>query len=435
MTLRRAALLVVLLSGPAAQAQPVTLAESPRPGDCSSVSIDLHVTGELLVNQEGQQQRIKLDARGGLAFAERTLATDGGLPVASARHYEKALASVSLGGERFDHALPVDRKLVVARRGATGLFCYALAGPLTRDELDLVTEHFNPQCLPGLLPGKAATVNDTWPVGSAAAQAACQFDGLVKNGLVGKLTEVKDGVATFTIEGTAEGIENGGTVTLTVTATGRFDVAAKRVTELMWKQKDEREQGPVSPASRVEATIGVRRIALPMDPAELTTTALAGVKDEVPAALAQLRYADPKGRYEFVYPRDWHVTGQTDSHLILRLLDRGELTAQATVTVWKSLPAGMHVAPDEIKKAVASSPGWAQTRVLEDAEVPAAGGRWVYRVTAEGKMDDQLLVQRVHVLAGPKGDHVAVTCAVKPDRVKAVGTRDADLVTAIEFRK
>ena len=33
------------------------------------------------------------------------------------------------------------------RRGADGLVCFAPAGPLTRDELDLVTEHFNPQCL------------------------------------------------------------------------------------------------------------------------------------------------------------------------------------------------------------------------------------------------------------------------------------------------
>ena len=435
MLLRRAALLAVLLSGSAAQAQPVTLAESSKPGDCSQVSIVLSVAGELLVNQEGQQQRITLKAGGVHSFAERTLAVEAGLPASSARLYDKAEASVSIGGEPFKHALAADRRTVIARRGTAGLFCYALAGPLTRDELDLVTEHFNPQCLPGLLPGKDANVNDTWPVGNAAAQAACQFDGLVKNGLTGKLLEVKDGFATFSIEGTAEGIENGGKVTLVVSAIGKFDITAKRIVEFTWKQKDEREQGPVSPASQVDATIGLRRTLLPMEPAELSANALAAVKDEVPAALAQLRYVDAKSRFQLAYPRDWHITGQTDSHVIFRLLDRGELIAQATISNWRSLPAGMHLAPDEFKKAVASSPGWMQSKVIEDAEVPIDSGRWLYRLTAEGKLDEQPIVQRFHVLAGPKGDHVVVTCAMKPDAAKAVGTRDVEIVKAIEFKK
>ena len=49
-------------------------------------------------------------------------------------------------------------------------------------------------------------------------------------------TEVKDGFAAFTIEGTAEGIEAGGKVTLTVTASGKFEIASRRVTELSWNR-------------------------------------------------------------------------------------------------------------------------------------------------------------------------------------------------------
>ena len=81
---------------------------------------------------------------------------------------------------------------------ADGLTCFAPAGPLTRDELDLVTEHFNPQCLPGLLPGKVVTIGDTWTLSDNAVQAACLFHGVLKNALTGKLTAVKDGMATFT---------------------------------------------------------------------------------------------------------------------------------------------------------------------------------------------------------------------------------------------
>lgn len=433
---RRAAILLLLLCGSRAPAQPLTLAETPKPGDCAKYAIDLVVTGNLLLTQDGRREPVKLEARARHVFAERTLAVDAGLPQRSARFYDAASTSAIVGGERFDHDLSADRRLVVALRNPDGLFCFAAAGPLTRDELDLVSEHFNPQCLAGLLPGKEVNSNDTWPVSHPAAQTACQFDGLIKNGLIGKLTEVKDGVATFTIEGTAEGIENGAKVTLGVAATGKFDLASKRVAELTWRQKDDREQGPVNPASQVEATVTLRREMLAAEPKELTEAALAAVpKAEVPPALTQLRHADPKGRYQIVYPRDWHVIGQTDTHLILRLLERGEFIAQATVSVWKSQQPGKHVAADEFKKAVSEAPGWMLGRVLEEGELPAGEGRWLYRLSAEGKMDGLPLVQSFHLLAGPQGDHVVVTFAMKPEKVKAVGSRDVSLVNAIEFRK
>jgi hypothetical protein len=149
--------------------------------------------------------------------------------------------------------------------------------------------------------------------------------------------------------------------------------------------------------------------------------------------MTALRYADPKGRYQFVYPRDWHITGQADPHLVLRLIDKGEFITQATVSVWKKAEPGKHATADEFKKLVAELPGWTVEQVIEDAELPTDAGRWLYRVTAVGKMQDLPVVQSFHLLAGPQGDQIVVTFAMKPEKVKAVGTRDAGLVNAIEF--
>ena len=414
----------------------VTLGEAPAPGECFKYAVEFDLAGKLFVTQEGAKESIRLEAKAKHAFSERTLTAADGLPGRSARHYELAGASAVVGGEKVDRALHPDRALVVAARGSDGTFCFSPAGPLTRDELDLVTEHFNPQCLAGLLPNKAVNVGDAWAVGPAAAQAACGFDGLVKNALTGKLTAAADGTATFTIEGTTEGIEHGAKVTLTVSATGTFDVAAKRVTALTWKQKDDREQGPVAPASQVEVTVILKREPLAALPKELADAALAAVpKGDIPAALALLKHTDPKNRYELVYPRDWHITGQTDQHLILRLLDKGAFIAQATVVAWRKADPGKHTPADEFKKAVAASPGWVASRVLEDAETTTPDGRWVYRLAAEGKMEDLPVVQSFHLVAGPQGDQAAVTFAMKPDQVKAVAARDRELVNALSFPK
>ncbi len=416
----------------AAARQPVTLAEVPAAGDCFRYRVELDLAGRMVVTQDGAKQTIALEAKARHVFGERTLATADGLPARSARYYEDAAASAVVDVDKFTRSLPDDRRLVVALRGSDGPFCFSPAGPLTRDELDLVTEHFNPQCLAGLLPGKAVGVGDTWPVAPAAAQAAGQFDGLIRNDLTGKLTAAADGTATFAVGGTAEGIEHGAKVTLTVTATGTFDTRSKRITALTWKQKDDRGQGPVAPASQVEATVVLTREPLAAAPKELADAALAAVpKGDVPAALAALRHADPKGRYALVYARDWHITGQTDQHLVLRLLDRGEFVAQGTVVAWKKADAGKHTPADEFKKAASATPGWAATRVLEDLETAGPDGRWQYRLVAEGKSDDLPVVQSFHLVAGPQGDQAAVTFTMKPDKVKAVGTRDRDLVQHI----
>lgn len=434
MTLRAAATLaaVLALTGPT-PAQTVNLTETPA-ADCTRCTLELNLAGNLLVVQENGKQPIRVEAKARHLFAERTITAADGMPLKSARHYDEAVASTVLGGVKIGRALPADRRLVVAQRSSEGLLCYAPAGPVTREELDLVTEHFNPQCLPGLLPGREVKVGDTWQLSPQAAQAACLFDGLIKHALTGKFVEVKDGLAVFTVEGTAEGIEQGAKVSLTIAATGRFDPATKRVVELTWKQKDERDQGPVNPASQVEATVTLKREAVAQVPAELADAALAVVPKEEPQGLmTALRHADPQGRYQFVYPRDWHVTAQTEQHLVLRLIEKGEFITQATVSVWKKAEAGKHATPEEFKKAVGESPGWTVERVLEDVELPTDGGRWLYRVTAAGKFQDLPAVQSFHLLAGPQGDQVAVTFAMKPEKVKAVGTRDVGLVNAIEF--
>ncbi|MDY3557821.1 hypothetical protein R5W23_003086 [Gemmata sp. JC673] len=436
--MRRAATAIAILvfaglSPSLARAQ-VALGETPAAGECFRYSVEFDLAGKLIVTQEGAKEEVRLAAKARHTFAERTLSAADGLPVRSVRYYEGAGASAVVASERSDRALPADRRLIVAARGSDGTFCFSPAGPLTRDELDLVTEHFNPQCVTGLLPNKAVNVGDTWAVAPAAAQTACQFDGLLKNALVGKLTAAANGAATFTIEGTAEGIEHGAKVTLTVSAAGTFDTTAKRVTGLTWKQKDDRNQGPVAPASQVDVTVVLKREALAAPPQELADVALAAVpKTDVPPALALLRHTDPKNRYELLYHRDWHVTGQTDQHLILRLLDKGEFVAQSTLVAWKKEAAGKHTPAEEFKKAANASPGWTPTRLLEDTETSAPDGRWLYRIVTEGKMEDLPVVQSFNLLAGPQGDQVAVTFAMKPDKVKAVGNRDRELLNAIAF--
>jgi hypothetical protein len=50
---------------------------------------------------------------------------------------------------------------------------------------------------------------------------------------------------------------------------------------------------------------------------------------------------------------------------------------------------------------------------------------------AEGKLDGADAVQTFQLVAGASGHQAAVLCALKPERAKAFGTRDRDLLNGL----
>ncbi|MGL6097695.1 MAG: hypothetical protein ACRC7O_18085, partial [Fimbriiglobus sp.] len=415
--LGRAALLLLTIAPAQVSAQTVTLAEQVAPGDCFRIEIGLTVDGAMKVERDGKRESLPLKAKAGHTFFEVVEAAgvkgEAGMTV---RHYLVAASEADLGVERTKRELSADRRLIVAKRTADGTAHFSPNGPLGRDELDLVAEHFDTLCVPGLLPGSAVKVGDTWPIPPEVAQHACLFEGIVKNELVGKLVAVTDGTATFFVTGTAEGVEFGARAVVTITATGTFDTVTKRITGLTWEQADARDQGPASPATDVKATVTLKRTPQLETPTEVGAAA----RGKLPAdgkptdLMLSIRYSDPAGRYAFVHARDWHVVGRTRDHLVLRLMEKGEFTAQATVTAWKKADPGRHTSPEEFKTMLAKLPGWTPEGESVEGEVPTDPGRWLYRVAARGKQDGQQVVQFFYLLAGPTGDQVAVTVVTKP---------------------
>ena len=91
---------------------------------------------------------------------------------------------------------------------------------------------------------------------------------------------------------------------------------------------------------------------------------------EPPDPMLQLIHRDGKARFAITYDRDWQMAGVTPEHLILRLMDRGDWVAQATVTPWTKAEAGKHLSAEEFKQAMDETPGWEAEEVQEDGEMP-----------------------------------------------------------------
>jgi hypothetical protein len=427
----------VVFTAGSAWSQTIQLAETSREGDCFRVTAETTLTGSLKVTRDGKQMPVKVSAKNEHQYLERTLAVDKGLVRKSARYYTTAASRATVGDSKNERFLSANRKLIVAQRTGDSLLCYSPAGPLTQQEVEVASEHFDTLHLAGILPAKEVKLGDSWKLDSEVAQTLCLFDGLISHELMAKLKQADSGTAIVTIDGTAKGIENGAMANLTIAAAVRFDREKNRIVSVEWKQRDVRDQGPTSPAAEVESTTLVTRTPLEREPDELNAAALAVVptSNDPPATMQHLIHRDPRSRFQLIYGRDWHVVGQSDYHLILRLLDRGDFVAQATLTSWKNAGAGMHMTPADFEKLVSEGTGWKMEQVLERVEVPTDADRWICRITARGELDGTKVIQNFYVVAAATGDQMIVTFTMKPTAAERLGTRDLAIVTAIDFPK
>jgi hypothetical protein len=256
---------------------------------------------------------------------------------------------------------------------------------------------------------------------------------MTENKLVGSFDKIADGQATFSIKGTAAGVENGAQVKMSVEAQGAFDLKKKQLTKLTWKQKDDRDLGPVSPASNSETTISLTRKSIEQ-PRELNDVSLVSVPADFnpPSAMMHVEFRDAKGRYALLHTRDWQLTAVTEDHAVLRLMDRGDFVAQVSVTPWEKAKKGEHLSPEQFKEAMASTSNWRPERELQAGVVPASDGRWIYRLSVQGQLLGMPVLQNFYLVAAPTGEQVVLTFTLSPKQADKLGARDLSVAGSIE---
>ncbi len=417
----------------ACHAQTVELKEVSLADQCFRVEMTLDLKGKISIQQDGKTVTFPQDAKASHEFFERVLETTNGLVDKSARHYLKAEGTIAFNNQATKRTLPKERAFMVAHQTKEGFVIYSPKSALNREEVEL-TEHFNTLAIPGLLPGKETKVGETWKLDNTTTLLLCDLDGLTGHDVTCKLESVEGEQAKLSIAGTASGIDFGAQVKMLINGSAIFNVKEKRIVEIEWKQSDQRDQGPVSPALAADVSVKLKRSPI-AEPMELSKFALVPIPPgNAPANLTNFTHQDRKARYELTHSRDWHVVSPEGSdQLVLRLLERGDFVAQASVTPWKKIDPVNLPTLDQFHELVADTPGWAEESVQEKTKVDSPAGYTVYRVTASGKLENVKSVQSFYLIASPKGEQVVVTFSMVPAQVSKLGARDLTLVRSIVF--
>ena len=328
-----AGLLTAVFPGVIALGEEYSLTASSRAGDSARVELLLEVAGDLKVVDDSQVKTVPLKVVGSAAYEELLLGKPETLAgnAHGARNYEKLEAELQIDEQRHATRLREGRVAIgVEVRDGESTY-WSPAGPLSREELDLIDVHGSSLLVDGLLPDKPVGVESTWQPPDAVLLGILGLDAISASTVTGALEEVTPELARFEMSGNVQGAIGGVSTDIELKAKCKFDRNAGRITWFALLIKENRSVGHVGPGIDAVARLQMKIVPTAKPDADLLTTAQT-VRDSASEESLALGYRSPDGGFQFLHDRQWHVVNDEPKLVVLRRVNRGELVAQANVT-------------------------------------------------------------------------------------------------------
>jgi hypothetical protein len=476
-----AAALVAGMPAGAEDVAPPTTGEPSRVATAAGgirVRATLAVTGELVMPIGGdaapRREPVEMEAR--FDFDEWPALAQGGAAAGSAgaaapavrRSYRQAAAAMRIGEATTRTALAEDaRDLLVAKRGTTPL-PYLADGFLSGEESDLLEIPFDALLLDELLPREAAAavaVGDAWQIAGDLTAGLLAIDTIESGGLEARIERFDEGLAEVGVSGLIDGAVDG--VPTHVTVEGRFMVPASKVAGDDESADGEaarfRLHGPVSrvavvilerrqashvaPGFEVEARVLVERTPLDGRPAaepvhvEPPLAEPTQVGEELAPAPrrrgaggpGQIWYRDPQGRFDLVHDMRWRRVENGANGLVMRLVDRGALVGQCSITSLPQAPSAALPSRADVQADIERTLAGQIDRIDAAEETDRPDGLRVVRVVSSGTAG-RLPFRRIHyILAARDGSRTNVTFMCEASMQERFADADRSLVESLRL--
>lgn len=456
------ALSVSCFGGPAAAlpaAEPQSLRSTRKAGEVSHVEVLLEVGGDLSLVEEGKVRKLPMSVVGTMIYGEKFLGenllqpgeerTSGPLSI---RYYDRADAVIKIEKGLVKPQLRADRRLIAVAPaqsappqsattkdttvknevGSVATTMFSPSGPLAREELDLIDVPANSALIEGLLPKDPVAQGDRWQHGDQLLAGLLGLDAVNRAEVSSQLVEINDATAQVEIRGNVQGASGGVASEMEVKGRYRFDRKLGRITWLALLTKEKRSIGHVAPGVDVVARLQMK-IAPDGVYTQLDNQALAGMDLSLPPERALLEYESTAGHFRLLHDRQWHVMNETADSLAMRLVDRGELVAQCNVTSLEPVKPGGHASLDKFQQDVEKSLSKSFRRFLGVSESVNDLGYTIYRVAAEGTVDELPIQWNYYLVADAKGRQTVFAFTLESNLVERLGAADAAVVGTLEF--
>ena len=89
--------------------------------------------------------------------------------------------------------------------------------------------------------------------------------------------------------------------------------------------------------------------------------------------------------------------------------------------------------PEEFRAQVQQALGKQFQQFVQEGEVPAPRGLWIYRLAAAGTAGDQPAIWIYHLVASPQGQQLVCIFRIHASQFDNFGAKDLALVGTLEF--
>ncbi len=403
-------------------------------GTIDQVKSTLEVRGDLIVTEEGKLTRLKTGVAAHLDYHERFLAADKSTATLarSVRYYDDASADIKVDKDDFQPTLDNDRRLIAVEAGTKSATLFSPNGPLTREELDLIDLQGNTLLLDRLLPEKPVAVEDQWNLSDDLVTALLRLDEVGESDVVAKLASVADGSAIVELSGKVKGAINGVSTEIELKGKYRFNMPAGRIDWAAFLIRENRSIGHVGTGLDVVARL--QAIITP-DKAcdQLTEAALQDLPLESNPGLTALICKSGDGQWHFTYDRRWFVTGAEKDHIVLRMVDRGELVAQSNIASLAQVAPEKLITLSGFQEDIQRALGKNFGQFIKASQEANDADYRVYRVAAEGEVEGLPIEWIYHLVADRHGHQVSFAFTVEKGLSEQFAQADEPLVQALRF--
>jgi len=452
----------------------------PRQFPDARVCVTLDVTGELIAAAGRDAAAVREPVEMAARFDFDEIAATPSSPGATAgpveagqlvarRVYRDATASMQIGATTTNVALAADaRRLLVARRGTTPL-PYLANGFLSGEEFDLLDTPFDSVLLEDLLPSASVEVGQSWEIPGDLTAGLLSIDTVESGVIEARVQKVTDASAEIVISGIVDGAVDG--VPTHVTVEGSFSVAATsvaavadtadsqparhelhgRITQVSVVLNERRQASHVAPGFEVEARVLVERT--PLEQSVEVTAESGSVLDAAVAAVSgsavgeqgvplrrqgvggpdRVWYRDSVGRFDLVHDTRWRRVEDGPNGLVMRLIDRGALLGQCSITSLPQAPAAALPTRADLQRDIERSLAGQVVRVESGEETDRDDGLRIVRLASEGNAG-QLPFRWIHyVVAAKDGSRASVTFMFEASVQQRFADADRSLIEGLRL--
>jgi hypothetical protein len=416
-----------------------TLASGRTAGQIDELGTVLEITGERLLKKaepaDGKPKTMGVSIVCRRDCSERTLELPGGdVPRSrSVRRYSQASATVKLGDEVKTLALRPDRRLIALEIASSRVTPFCPAGPLTDDELELVSA-VGLSSLPvdGLLPRAAVAVGEKWKAPDDVLASLLDLEEVTANSVEIKLKEVTSALARLELAGDVEGKRYGASNHIQFKAKCRFDRTQRRIDWLAMRVVQRRETSVVEGGMDVTLLLQMKITPKQSDDS-LTDAALKGLALRPTDSLCRVLSRPDAAGWEVLHDRNWFLVEHRRDFDAFHRVVQGQDLAICKIS---SLPKGDPAKPvslaqfrDDVQQALGKNFGEA----LEAAEYPAGDCR-VLHLVVRGT-DGELPVRwHYYHICDEKGRRATLAFRLEEKQAEAFGKAAGELVNGFRFQ-